>query len=644
MGNAGLPLLSWCRRSACVGLCGRPACRAAASDRSGRATIGKFTLGRSLRAILILMMAGAPLRAADSPTKAALDWIAADAVACVEIPHPDRLIDRLTDPLILNYASSLPQYRAAVQSKNFRELSGVVKLLAAQLDTTWDQGLKDLTGGGLVLTVEAEKAAEPRVFLIVSPRDEALLDRAHQAILKLARADATNKGKPDPVKTSDCKGVTIYSTGDGEAPGYAILRGRLVVSNSAKNLSKLIDRALAVETGNRQGGNAKFAECAEWKALKARGGDDDSVVALARLDRLRKLDPARFTPSDKPDTGVTLLFRSWYELLKRAPWLSFAARWSDQELAGTLELPLPPQGHLAIVKGYVPDGGEGAAGLIQPPGTIASLSLWRDWATLWESRADLFSAEVAQNLAQLDTATGQFFGGREFGADVLGSLGPHWRLVIAQQDYGNLKPAPDVKLPGFAIVAEIAEPEGDFGQKLKTAYQTIVGLSNIDATQQKAAPLELGSEEVEGVTLATARYVLPPGAAADQMTPQRRYNFSPSAAQVGKFFILSSSRDLARSLIKELKGKNAAAARAAAARSTFAVEAEGRELARILDLNRDRLAMQTMLERGETKEKAQAQVDQLLAFVRYLGRGRLSIEDAKNASRLELKFQLSGGK
>ncbi len=324
--------------------------------------------------------------------------------------------------------------------------------------------------------------------------------------------------------------------------------------------------------------------------------------------------------------------------------MAASIRWSESELAAALELPLGQEGHLAIVKGYVPPAGEGAASLIQPPGTIASLSLWRDWATIWESRLDLFSPEVAQNLAQFDTLAGQFFGGREFGADVLGPLAPHWRLVISQQDFDTMKPPPDVKLPGFAIVAEIDDPEGDFAQKLKTAYQTFVGLSNIDATQKKAAPLELGSEEVEGITLATARYVLPQGAAAENMMPQRRYNFSPSAAQVGKYFILSSSRGLGRALIKELRRNKAAASPNAASGSTFAVEADGSQLARILELNRDRLAMQTMLEQGQTKEKAQAQVDGLLALVRYLGHGRLSVNDGPGASRLELKFQLSGGK
>jgi hypothetical protein len=603
----------------------------------------------SFSALAIMAFSWPTADAADATATSNTDWIAADAVLCLEIPHPDRLIERLTDPRILDYAQGLAQYRNAIQSKNFRELSSVVKLIAAQLDTTWDQGLKDLTGGGIVLAVEAEKAQEPRVYLIISPKNEALLQRANQALLKLVRGDAAGKGKPDPIKTTEHGGVTVFAANDNPVPGYAILRGRLVVSNSIKNLSTLIDRVISSGTANgakaaTPAAAAKFADCAEWKTLRAKGSDDDSARGFARLDRLRTLDPGRFAPQDKPDTGITLLFRSWYELLKRAPSMAASIRWSESELAAALELPLGKQGHLAIVKGYVPPAGEGAAGLIQPPGTIASLSLWRDWATIWESRLDLFSPEVAQNLAQFDTFAGQFFGGREFGADVLGALAPHWRLVISQQDFDTMKPPPDVKLPAFAIVAEIDDPEGDFGQKLKTAYQTFVGLTNIEATQQKAAPLELGSEEVDGITLATARYVLPQGAAAENMTPQRRYNFSPSAAQVGKHFIVSSSRGLARSLIKELKGKKAATGPTAASRSTLAVEADGRQLARILELNRDRLAMQTMLERGETKEKAQAQVDGLLAFVRYLGHGRLSIEDGPSTSRLELKFQLSSAK
>src|SRR5205823_5469108 len=257
-------------------------------------------------------------------------------------------------------------------------------------------------------------------------------------------------------------------------------------------------------------------------------------------------------------------------------------RWTDSEFAARVELPAPPGGYPPPVKGYVPVTGQGTAPQLRPPGTIATLSLWRDWATIWESRAELFAPEVVQGLAQLDTFAGQFFGGREFGADVLGAFDPHWRLVIAEQDYEALKPAPDVKLPAFALVAELESADGDFAQRLKVAFQSFVGLVNIGSAQQKAPLLELGSEEVEGITIATTRYMVPRASSTASLPPHLRYNFSPSAAQVGKFFILSSSTHLARALVKELKSDGGARAAGAEAKSTFSVEADGPELARLL--------------------------------------------------------------
>jgi len=110
-------------------------------------------------------------------------------------------------------------------------------------------------------------------------------------------------------------------------------------------------------------------------------------------------------------------------------------------------------------------------------------------AAIWEASEDLFAPEVAQNLAKLDTFAGQFFGGRDFGSGVLGALDPHWCLVVAHQDYAGLVPAPDVKLPGFALIAGLNPDDADFSQRLKVAFQSFVGLSNLNAAQKSAPPL-----------------------------------------------------------------------------------------------------------------------------------------------------------
>src|SRR5262249_21958115 len=154
----------------------------------------------------------------------------------------------------------------------------------------------------------------------------------------------------------------------------------------------------------------------------------------------------------------------------------------------------------------------------------------------------------------------------------------------------------------------------DFAQRLKVAFQTFVGLSNVDAVQKKGPPFELVSEQVEGVTLATAKYMVPRTATPISTSPDQRYNFSPSAAQVGKYFFVSTSAGLARTLIKELGNADVSRKLEGESNETAVLEAEGAEFARLLELNRGRLAMQLMLSRGETKEKAESFVDTGLAL------------------------------
>ena len=251
-------------------------------------------------------------------------------------------------------------------------------------------------------------------------------------------------------------------------------------------------------------------------------------------------------------------------------------------MAAELILPVPPGGRGAAFRGFVPPEGSGAPALAKPPGMIASLSLWRDLSAVWESRADLFPPEAVQGLAQLDTFAGQFFGGRDFGTGVLGALTSDWRLVVAMQDYAAMSPVPDVKLPAFALVVDVRPDDDDFAARLKVAFQSFVGLANLGAAQSKAPPLELGSETFEGVTISTTHFMAPAKKASDEAADAKepvhsRHNFSPSAAQVGEHFILSSSLGLTRDLVKSLKspGKPDDA--------TLAVEAEGAALAGLVD-------------------------------------------------------------
>jgi hypothetical protein len=560
-------------------------------------------------------------------------WIAADAAVYLEVSQPKRLIDTALLPQVQGALRALPPIRKYLEGNSYRTLGLVADLVARQLGTNPEDALRRLTAGGITLAIEGGQGSAPHALLIVTPDDAGFGARAVDAVTALARQDAADKGKPDPVKSVEYRGVTVYTLGQA---AFMLVDGSLVFSNQADTLKTVVDRA---RDGNKDG--PAIGDDDAWKQRRARVAPETLAWGVARLDRLRGLDTKRFSVPEKPPAQVTFLFGSWLEALRTAPWIEASLSAPDQRLAARVILPVPPGGYREALKGFVPAQGSGAPALVSPPGTIANLTLWRDPAAIWEARTELFTPQVQQNLAKLDSFAGQFFGGRDFGSGVLGALDPRWRLVVAHQDYATLAPSPDVKLPGFALIADLNPDDDDFNQRLKVAFQSFIGLANLGAAQKGEPPLEQGSEVFEGVTISTARYMVSKAdtaaAAADSVKPavHQRFNFTPSIAQVENHFILSTSVGLTRDLVKALK------APAAATDVTLLVEADGPALARLVNLNRNRLIMQNMLNEGHDQVTAENDIDKLGRLLHSLGRGRLTVQDGAEMLQFDLGFAFS---
>lgn len=556
-------------------------------------------------------------------------WVAADAAVYFEVSNPNQLLDRATSDSLGKMLGAIPQYARFIKTDDYKTFRTVVDFISGTLGTTWDKGLRKLAGGGIVLAVEGDPGKAPRIILAVTPSDKDFLNKSVSTLVDLARKDAKDKGRPDPIKPFAHRGVSGYSLDKG---AYAIVDGTLVVSDRAETLKNVIDRSL-------DGAKAALpiTENPEWKARKAQVSAEALAWGLVRLDRLRTLDPKKFTLPDKDKTPpqLSFLFGSWVEAIRKAPWVAASLTWTDRRLATEWILPTPKGGYPESLQGFAPSKGNGALALITPPGTIASVSAWRDLATIWEARADLLSPEAVQGLAQLDTVAGQFFGGRDFGTGVLGALSSDWRIVIARQDFAAMKPVPDVKYPAVALIKGLKPDDEEFAQQLKIAFQSIIGLVNLGAAQSKAPPIEMGSEVVDGVTIATSHFMPPKGPADGKEPVHLRHNFTPSVAQVGNYFVLSSSVGLTRDLVKAIK------AAGKPTDGTLLAEADGPELVKLLELNRNRLVMQNMLGKGENKVQAEEGVSTLLQLLRYFGHGRLSVKDGPESIRLALDFALS---
>ena len=577
---------------------------------------------------VVAVLADRAVAAKPAEPPEAARWVAEDAVIYLELSDPNALIDRLADERVRGPLTAIPSVKALLNGEQYGKLMAAAGLVSAKLGTTPEIALRKLTGGGIVFAVEEVKGAKPRAVLVVTPTDPELLRKASAALIDLARQDAEGKGMPDPVKSADYRGVTGYAVGDG---AYVVLKDRLVIVDRPDSAKVIIDRAL-------DGLKTSMAAGEGWKDCRAGLKPDALAWGAARMDRLRALDPKHFKGSDaKKNAGEFLLFGGWLETLRQDASGPRVAVLDRRRLGAELVASLPADANEAI-PGVRPRNGSGAPSLISPPGTIATVGLWRDLAALWEARAALLAPEDVQNLNKLDTFAGQFFGGRDFGSGVLGALAGKWRLVVALQDETGLNPSPDVKLPAFALVLDLKPGDDDFAQRLRVAFQSFVGLSNLNAAQTKAPPLELGSEVFEGVTISTTKFVTPkPGPSTSPKGPvHTRHNFSPSAAQVGDHFILGSSLGLTRGLVTSLKSPAAESEGS----GTLSAEADGLTLSRLVEQNRARLVMQNMLEKGHDKDQAEGEIGFLSSLLRYLGHGRLSVRDDSDATRVGLEFRL----
>jgi hypothetical protein len=161
-------------------------------------------------------------------------------------------------------------------------------------------------------------------------------------------------------------------------------------------------------------------------------------------------------------------------------------------------------------------------------------------------------------------------------------------------------------------------------------------LVNLGTAQTKAPPLMVGSEVFEGEMISKGSY-LPPPKSEEGKPVDQRYNFSPSAAIVDHTFILCSSTDTARSLIKAIKsGKT----QGEPSDATLVAEGDGVQAAKLLELNKAQFVMRNMLEKGNDKQAAEGETDLLIRALRYLGHARLEVNDRGPELTVRLRFDL----
>ncbi len=265
---------------------------------------------------------------------------------------------------------------------------------------------------------------------------------------------------------------------------------------------------------------------------------------------------------------------------------------------------------------------------------LGLISFSRSFVKWYKSREQLLEPKLQPEFDKFETGLATFLPGKDFAEDVLPLLTGRIAFVAAPQDYSYLDGKPGVQIPAFALVVELAKPrEGADIMNLVT--QTILTITNLEASKQKRQPWVQSSESYRDVQINFARYLQRPK--GDQLATS--YNFQPASALVANRYILSSSLGLCRQLIEALKADNEPIATAVSPSRTampnFVQELSPSIVASLLEANAAVIHARN-IQNGKTAEQSARELDGFCQLLRQLTAIRFDTVQYPDHMRLEL--------
>lgn len=550
----------------------------------------------------------------------------------LKIDKPASLfLDEFRNPAVLNALRKIPGLGEQIDNPQLDQVKAVLGALGSTEDISWTELVREILHG----PAEVGLSASPNeAILSVVPKDVARLTRLHAKLIEFARADATNKGNPDPIRIFSHAGVECFSFTPAEA--HAIAGGRLILASSEGVLKEALD----VITGKKQP-KSKLSQTKPYRdAMEQGSASTHNAFGFARIDILRKAGVRNLKPLDEYNPLAALLFGGWVEAYNKAGWLALAFDLKGGRPALEAILPVDEKTSKSETRqAFTPPAGQYAPGKLMLKNQIGSLELWRDLGKVWNIRESVVKGPALQGLNGLDNGIGQFFGGRDFGTGVLGALRPDWRVNVTEQEMKTLNPKPDLVLPAFAITVGYDRNDRDFQLRWVIAFQSLIGVINVTGAQQKQPVLMQNQEEFEGAKIYTAKF-LPPAKPKDAKDAEEgvhiRHNFRPTLAFAGDHLIVATTTEIAREVITALGHSKSADLPPRA----MHLDVNGQLLGRLIEVNRERLVMQNMVEKGQGRSAAEGEIGGLESLVRELNAGEISVSDTEKLFRFRIGFDL----
>lgn len=567
-------------------------------------------------------------RASGEPT--APDLLPHSCTGYAELRDPSGLIDTACSQPVWHRLQSLDAFQRAMTDPRYLFFQGVVASVEARIGMSWRDAVQTLAGGGLYAGYDP---ATQGVAVLIRAGDEARRNEVLPRLLELLRSDARSKGDQNPLPETDYR----------DLPTFGRPRQRIILAGPWIILSNRDELAEAVADAWLDGQRASLTTHTGFVQLQQTRGQADTLWTWLDLASLRtSAAGSELSDGRAENPAAELIAGGILNALATAPCASIALTISQEEVELKAALPLPPDAmDDARSFWFGPQGTGAALPLYRTDATLLSLSVYRDIAEMWLRAGDLFDAATNDAMANAESTLSTLFAGRDFAEDILSSLTPQYRLVAVRQDFSGQLPQPAIRLPAFALIAEMKDP-GVAQPEFRRTWQSLIGFLNVVGAQDGNPQLDQAAETIGSASVYSTRFVPEPHE-AESISARIHFNFSPSIAFAGSHFILASTRSLAVQIARQLthgRPDSPAPRRSPleTARANSELQIDLGTLSSILTDNREVLTAQNMISEGHTREEAEQEIALLLFALESLGElhFRLTTTDGQLGMKLSV--------
>jgi hypothetical protein len=542
------------------------------------------------------------------------------AVGFAEVAGLGKELKRLQTSSYLGELLGSPQFQRLEKSPQYKKGDAARKIAETQLGMTLWNLFEGLLSDRLAVAVypnEGSPAGNPafNVVALLKGVDPKVLTQIRQRVEPfLALAD-------EQLETSDTiQGAKVISF---QGKVFVALGDSWVAAASTR---ELFTKALGLLTDKEQGA---LADDPAFQAMSAQMGSEHLVRAFVNTGMLTAAKGSRLTPEKLDNPLASMFLGGISELAAGSPYAGLSLDVTNDRFVLTSAIAGDSRKLDEAHRVFFSDpAGPGTADIPPLPSIIAGFTFHLDLANWYRQREKLLEARLLPAFDQFESGIANLLPGKDVGEDVVPLIGQSLTFLAAPQDYSHLDGRPGIKLPGFAVVIDLARPQ-EGGDLFQLFFQTLSAIINLQAGQQNNQPWVMTSETFKDVQISYGRYLKKPS--GDQLPLVA--NFLPASARVQNKFIISSSLGLCRQLVDELQKPAAWGPRP---NRNLNFEFHPEALADILEANREVFQARSIQQGSEAKE-AEREFSTLVQLVRRFDAFRLSTEVKPEAFQVQFE-------